>query len=93
MEIVAAAILLFTLITASADRESPVAEGTPVTEHTEHTEHTEQVDAPVRADLSAYAPTLPACGPGVLYRNLSVPAEKAVYWTADGRRCDPEGST
>ena len=87
MEIVAAAILLFTLITVSADRESPVAEDTPVTEHAE------QVDAPVRADLSAYAPTLPACGPGVLYRNLSVPAEKAVYWTADGRRCDPEGST
>jgi hypothetical protein len=85
MEIVAAAILLFTLITVSADRELSVAEDTPVAEH--------PVDAPVRADLSAYAPTLPACGPGVLYRNLSVPAEKAVYWTADGRRCDPEGST
>ena len=87
MEIVAAAILLFTLISVSADRESPVAEDTPVTEHAG------QVDAPVRADLSGYAPTLPACGPGVLYRNLSVPIEKAVYWTADGRRCDPEGST
>ena len=87
MEIVAAAILLFTLITVSADRESPVAEEASVTEHVQ------PIDAPVRADLSGYAPTLPACGPGVLYRNLSVPAEKAVYWTADGRRCDPEGST
>ena len=87
MEIVAAALLLFTLISVSADREPPVAEDTPVAEHAE------QVDAPVRADLSAYAPTLPACGTGVLYRNLSVPIEQAVYWTADGRRCDPEGST
>ena len=93
MEIVAAAILLFTLISVSADQESPVAEDTPVAEHAEHAEHADPVDAPVRADLSAYAPTLPACEPGVLYRNLSVPAEKAVYWTADGRRCDPEGST
>jgi hypothetical protein len=87
MEIVAAALLLFTLISVSADREPPVAEDTPVTEHAH------QADAPVRADLSAYSPTLPACGPGVLYRNLSVPAERAVYWSADGRRCDPEGST
>ncbi len=87
MEIVAAAILLFTLITVSADRDSPVAEDIPVTEHAH------PADAPIRADLSAYAPTLPACGPGVLYRNLSVPAEKAVYWSADGRRCDPEGTS
>ena len=87
MEIVAAAILLFTFITVSADREPSVAEDTLVAEHAN------PVDAQVRADLSAYAPTLPACGPGVLYRNLSVPAAKAVYWTADGRRCDPEGST
>ena len=87
MEIVAAAILLFTLITVSADREPSVAEDTPVAEHAE------QIGAPVRVDLSGYPPTLPACEPGVLYRNLSVPAEQAVYWTADGRRCDPEGST
>jgi len=87
MEIVAAALLLFTLITVSADREPSVTEDTPVTEHAH------PADAPVSTDLSAYAPTLPACGPGVLYRNLSVPAEKAVYWSADGRRCDPEGST
>ena len=87
MEIVAAALLLFTLITVSADRDPPVAADTPVTEHAH------PADAPVRADLSAYAPTLPACGPGVLYRNLSVPAERAVYWTADGRRCDPEGAS
>ena len=87
MEIVAAAILLFTLITVSADREPPVAEDAPVTEHAH------QAGAPVRADLSAYAPTLPACGPGVLYRNLSVPVERAIYWNADGQRCDPEGST
>ena len=87
MEIVAAALLLFTLITVSADRDPPVAEDALVTEHAH------PADAPVRADLSGYAPTLPACGPGVLYRNLSVPAERAVYWSADGRRCDPEGST
>ena len=87
MEIVAAALLLFTLITVSADREPPVADDVLVTEHAH------PADAPVRADLSAYAPTLPACGPGVLYRNLSVPAERAVYWSADGRRCDPEGAS
>jgi len=87
MEIVAAAILLFTLITVSADRKPPGIEDGPVAEHVQ------PAGAPVHANLSGYAPTLPACGPGVLYRNLSVPAEKAVYWTADGRRCDPEGST
>ena len=87
MEIVAAAILLFTLITVSADQESPVVEEASVIENVQ------RIDAPVRADLSGYAPTLPACGPGVLYRNLSVPVERAVYWNADGQRCDPEGSS
>lgn len=87
MEIVAVALLLFTLITVSADREPSVAADVLVTEHA----HT--ADAPVRADLSAYAPALPACGPGMLFRNLSVPTEQAVYWTADGRRCDPEGAS
>ena len=87
MEIAVATVLLFTLITVSADRDPRRAEDTPVTEHAH------QSDAAVRADLSGYPPSLPACGPGVLYRNLSVPVERAVYWTADGRHCNPEGSS
>ena len=86
MEIVAAAMLLFTLITVSADRDSLGAEDSPVAEYAY------PADAVARADGSGYAPRRPACGPGIVYRNLSVPAQQAVYWNADGERCDPEGS-
>ena len=77
MEIVAAALLLFTLITVSVDRDLNALDEAPVVV---------SVDAVGGADL------LPTCGPGIVYRNLSVPAQQAIYWNADGERCDPEGS-
>lgn len=77
MEIVAAAILLFTLITVSADRDLNAVDEAPVVVSVDAVDGTEP---------------LPTCGPGIVYRNLSVPAQQAVYWSADGERCDPEGS-
>ena len=77
MEIVAAAILLFTLFTVSADRDLNAVDEAPVV---------------ASVDVVDGADPLSACGPGILYRNLSVPAQRTVYWNADGERCDPEGS-
>ena len=77
MEIVAAALLLFTLITVSVDRDLNAVDEAPVV---------------VSVDAVDGTDPLPACGPGILYRNLTVPAQQAIYWNADGEHCDPEGS-
>ena len=35
------------------------------------------------------APLWPACEGPVVYRNLTTPAEAAIFWLPDGRRCVP----
>jgi hypothetical protein len=97
MEIFAMALLLMTLI-ASTDRSPTVPEPPAAVENLAAVESTAVVQAatPDSAEPAAdpgarIGPesALPACD-DVLYRNLSVPVEQAVYWQADGRRCDPE---
>ena len=97
MEIFAIALLLMTLL-ASTDRSPTVPESPAAVEAPAAVESTVVVQA---ASLDSVEPAadpgagigpesaLPACD-DVLYRNLSVPVEQAVYWQADGRRCDPE---
>jgi hypothetical protein len=48
-------------------------------------------DAALEVDSVAAADVLPPCGSGVLYRNLTVPAQQAAYQNADGQPCDPDG--
>jgi hypothetical protein len=84
MEFFALAVLLMTLL-ASADRAPAVPEDSPAYESIS----TVQAIAPV--DGTDRLAVLPACTSDVLYRNLLVPAKQAVYWQADGQRCDPEG--
>jgi hypothetical protein len=97
MEIFAIALLLMTLL-ASTDRSPTVPESPAAAEAPAAVESTAVVQA---ATLDSAEPAadpgarigpesaLPACN-DVLYRNLSVPVEQAVYWQADGRHCDPE---
>jgi hypothetical protein len=97
MEIFAIALLLMTLL-ASTDRSPTVSESPAAVEAPAAVESTAVVQAAVLDSVEPIVDpgarigpesALPACN-DVLYRNLSVPVEQAVYWQADGRRCDPE---
>ena len=91
MEIFAIALLLMTLL-ASTDRSPTVPESPAAVESTAVVQAMALDSAEPAADPGARIgpeSALLACD-DVLYRNLSVPVEQAVYWQADGRRCDPE---
>ena len=97
MEVFAIALLLMTLL-ASTDRSPTVPESPAAVEAPAALESTAVVQAMALDSVEPIVDpgagiglesALPACD-DVLYRNLSVPVEQAVYWQADGRRCDPE---
>jgi hypothetical protein len=103
MEIFAMALLLMTLL-ASTDRSPTVPEPPAAVEAPAAGEHPAAVESTAVVQAATLDSAEPAADPGarigpesalpacdeVLYRNLSVPVEQAVYWQADGRRCDPE---